>query len=107
MAVDQEVHTVVVRTRTSGKTIVFRIVLGLVLLIAAGAGYLFWKDAQRFESTDDAQVDGQIYTISPRVACHVADVSVEDEQVVHAGDVLVRLDPKDFQVAIAKAKADL
>jgi len=106
MAIDQEVHTVV-RTRTSGKTIIFRIVLGIVLVVAAAAGYLFWKDSQRFESTDDAEVDGQIYNVSSRVTGHVADVLVEDEQVVKAGDVLVRLDPKDFEVALAKAKADL
>src|SRR5579863_9713952 len=106
MAVETEVHTVV-RTRTSGKTIVIRIVVGLVLIIAAGAGYLFWKDLQRFESTDDAQVDGQMYTVSSRVTGHVSEVLFEDEQIVKEGDVLVRLDRKDFEVALAKAKADL
>jgi membrane fusion protein, multidrug efflux system len=108
MAIDteKEVHTVV-RTRTSGKTIVFRIVVLLVLIVAAAAGYTIWKDGQRFESTDDGQVDGQIYTISPRVTGHVVEVPVEDEQIVKAGDVLVKLDPKDFEVALAKAKADL
>jgi membrane fusion protein, multidrug efflux system len=106
MAVEKEVHTVV-RTRTSGKTIAFRIIILLVLVIAASFGYLYWKDAQRFESTDDAQIDGQIYTISPRVTGHVIEVPVEDEQIVKAGDVLVKLDPKDFEVALASAKADL
>ncbi len=106
MAVEQEVHTVV-RTRTSGKTIIFRIVLALIVATAAATGYLYWKDSQRFESTDDAQVDGQIYSISPRVAGHVIEVPVEDEQVVKAGDVLVKLDPQDFDVALEKAKADL
>src|SRR5215469_15961137 len=106
MAVEQEVHTVV-RTRTSGKTILFRIVVVLLLVIAAATGYLYWKDSQRFETTDDAQVDGQIYTISPRVTGHVIEVPVEDQQIVKTGDVLVKLDPKDFEVALAKAKADL
>ena len=106
MAVETEVHTIV-RTRTSGKTIAFRIVLLLVLVVAAAMGFLYWKDSQRFEATDDAQVDGQIYTISPRVTGHVIEVPVEDEQVVKAGDVLMKLDPKDFEVAVAKAKADL
>jgi membrane fusion protein, multidrug efflux system len=106
MAVEKEVHTVV-RTSTSGKTIIFRIVLALVVVAAAAFGYAYWKDAQRFETTDDAQVDGQIYTISPRVTGHVIEVPVEDEQVVKAGDVLVKMDPKDFEVALAKAKADL
>jgi membrane fusion protein (multidrug efflux system) len=106
MAVEQEVHTVV-RTRTSARTIVFRIVFVIILGAAAAAGYLYWKDSQRFETTDDAQVDGQIYTISSRVTGHVLQVAVEDEQAVKAGDVLVKLDPKDFEIALEKAKADL
>ncbi len=104
--VDKEVHAVV-RTRTSAKTIVIRIVIALVVLGAAGAGYAFWKDLQRFETTDDAEVDGQIYAVSSRVAGHVSEVMFEDQQIVKAGDVLVRLDRKDFEVALAKANADL
>lgn len=92
---------------TSAKTIIFRIVL-LAILIGAGIwGYGFWQNLQRFESTDDAQVDGSIYTVSSRVSGHVAEVMVGDEQIVKAGDVLLRLDPKDYDVAIAKARADL
>lgn len=105
-AVDKEVHAVV-RTRTSAKTIVIRIVIALVVLGAAGAGYAVWKDMQRFETTDDAEVDGQIYAVSSRVTGHVSEVLFEDEQIVKAGDVLVRLDGKDFEVALTKAKADL
>ncbi len=95
------------RKRTSVRTIAIRIVVGLVIVAAAIAGYQFWKDLQRFESTDDAQVDGSIYTISSRISGHVAEVLIEDEQVVKAGDILVHLDPKDYEVAIAKARADL
>jgi membrane fusion protein (multidrug efflux system) len=94
-------------TGTSTKTIVVRVIVALVILIAIGVGYVIWKDLQRFETTDDAQVDGSIYTISSRISGHVADVLIQDEQVVKAGDVLVRLDPKDYEVAIAKARADL
>jgi membrane fusion protein (multidrug efflux system) len=104
--IDREVHSVV-RTGTSAKTIVVRILIGVVLIGAAVAGYLYWKNAQQFETTDDAQVDGSIYAISSRITGHVAEVLVGDEQVVKAGDVLVKLDPKDFEVAIAKARADL
>jgi membrane fusion protein (multidrug efflux system) len=104
--IDKEVHSVV-RTRTSIKTIIFRVVIVLLLIGAAVAGYRYWANAQQFETTDDAQVDGSIYTISSRITGHVAEVLVGDEQVVKAGDVLVRLDPKDFEVAIAKARADL
>ena len=104
--IDKEVHSVA-RTRTSVKTIVFRILIAVILIGAAIAGYSYWKDAQQFETTDDAQVDGSIYTVSSRITGHVAEVLVGDQQVVNAGDVLVRLDTKDFEVAIAKAKADL
>src|SRR5271169_566197 len=103
---DKEVHAVV-RTRGNGKTIVVRIVIALVVLVMAGVGYGIWKRAQEVETTDDAQVDGQIYAISSRIAGHVSEVLIEDHQFVKAGDVLVRLDPKDYQVAVAKAKADL
>jgi membrane fusion protein, multidrug efflux system len=104
--VDKELHAVV-RTRTSAKTIVIRIVIAMVVLGAAGAGYAFWKNMQRFETTDDAEVDGQIYAVSSRITGHVKEVLFEDQQIVNAGDVLVRLDPKDFEIALQKAKADL
>jgi membrane fusion protein, multidrug efflux system len=93
--------------RRSVKTMVIRLVVALVIVAAAIAGYQIWRDLQRVESTDDAQVDGSIYTISSRISGHVAEVLIQDEQIVKAGDVLVRLDPKDYQVAITKARADL
>jgi membrane fusion protein, multidrug efflux system len=80
--------------------------LVVVLLLAAG-GFYYWTELQKVESTDDAQIDGHIIAISPRVSGHVLEVLVEDQQVVKKGDVLVRLDPKDFEVAVAKARADL
>jgi membrane fusion protein (multidrug efflux system) len=103
---DKEVHAVA-RTSGNGRTIVVRIVIALVILVLAGVGYGIWKRAQEVETTDDAQVDGQIYAISSRVAGHVSEVLIEDHQFVKAGEVLVRLDPKDYEVALAKAKADL
>jgi membrane fusion protein (multidrug efflux system) len=106
VAIDKEVHAIV-RTRTSGKTVVVRVVIALAVIALASTGYVFWKNAQQFETTDDAEVDGQIYSISPRVSGHVSEVLIEDEQMVKAGDVLVRLDPKDYEVAVEKAKADL
>ena len=80
--------------------------VAVVLLLAAG-GFYYWTELQKVESTDDAQIDGHIIAISPRVSGHVLQVLVEDQQVVKKGDVLVRLDPKDFEVAVAKARADL
>src|ERR1035438_10312277 len=79
----------------------------VVLLIVAVGGYFVWLEMQKTESTDDAEIDGNVIAISPRVTGHVNEVLVEDEQFVNNGDVLVKLDPKDYEVAIARVKADL
>ncbi len=84
-----------------------KIAAAVVVLILAAGGFYYWTELQKVESTDDAQIDGHIVAISPRVSGHVLEVLVEDEQVVKKGDVLVKLDPKDFEVAVAKARADL
>ncbi len=79
----------------------------VVLLVAAVAGYFVWLEMQKTETTDDAQIDGRIIAISPRIGGHIIEVPVEDQQTVKKGDVLVRLDPKDYEVAVARARADL
>jgi membrane fusion protein, multidrug efflux system len=83
-------------------------IIGLILFIVlAGAGYYVWQEMQKTESTDDAEIDGDVIAISPRIPGHVAEVLVEDQQLVNKGDVLVKLDPKDFEIAGARANADL
>ena len=96
-----------VQANTKNNKVLGRILIVFALLVLISGGYMFWLHLSRFESTDDAQVDGQVYAISSRVSGHVIDVKVEDEQQVKAGDVLVVLDPKDYEVAVAKARADL
>ncbi len=59
------------------------------------------------EDTDDAQVDGNLYQVSSRVAGQVMHVDVEEEQFVHAGDPIAEVDPKDFEVALEQAQANL
>jgi membrane fusion protein (multidrug efflux system) len=78
--------------------------VGGVLLI--GATTLWWWHAQQFEGTDDAQVDGHIYPLSARIAGHIAGVNVEEGQFVKAGTLLVEIDPKDYEVAAERAKAE-
>ena len=56
---------------------------------------------------DDAQIDGHINAVRARIAGNVIEIHAQDEQVVKAGDVLVRIDPRDYEVAVAKAEADL
>jgi membrane fusion protein, multidrug efflux system len=59
------------------------------------------------ESTDDAQIEGHLTPISGRVGGTVQEVLIRDNQYVKAGDVLVRIDPSDYQVALARAQADV
>jgi membrane fusion protein, multidrug efflux system len=96
-----------VQANTKNKNVLGRIFVVIVVLCLISGGYLVWLHLSKFESTDDAQVDGQLYAISSRVSGHVLQVKVEDEMQVKAGDVLVVLDPKDYEVAVAKARADL
>jgi membrane fusion protein (multidrug efflux system) len=82
--------------------------VALVILGALATGvYTVWERLSRVESTDDAQIDGTIAPVSPRLAGSVTEVLVQDEQPVKAGQVLVQLDKRDYEVALARAKADL
>ncbi len=89
------------------RAIVVRTIVVVVIALLAYGGYAIWKDLSKVESTDDAQIDGEIHAISSRVSGHVVEVMVEDQQIVKAGQMLVQLDRKDYEVAVAKAKADL
>ena len=72
-----------------------------VLLVIGVA--LLWTYLSSYESTDDAQVDGHINTISPRIPGTVVGVYVENDQFVKAGQVMVDLDPRDYKAALAQA----
>jgi membrane fusion protein, multidrug efflux system len=96
-----------VQENTKRKSLYWRILGIMVVLVLLASGYALWLHLSRFESTDDAEVDGLTYAISSRISGHAIDVKVEDEQEVKAGDILVVLDRKDHEVAVAKARADL
>jgi membrane fusion protein (multidrug efflux system) len=83
------------------------IILAAVLAVVAVAAIIYWLLNRNYATTDDAQIDGNIYQISPRIAGQVEQVLVTDNQHVTGGQVLVTLDPRDAEVAVAKAKADL
>ena len=88
-----------------------RILLGTAALaVVAGAGAFgsYWYKTGRFlESTDDAYVQADYTTIAPKVSGYIADVKVEDNETVKAGDVLAVIDDRDFRTALAQAKADV
>ena len=81
------------------------VAFAVVLLIAAGAAVAVYLHFQDRVSSDDANVDGHISAIAPKVAGNVAEVLVEDNQPVKAGQVLVRIDPRDLQAKVDMAKA--
>ena len=88
-----------------------RILLGsaaLVVVAGAAAFGTYWFKTGRFlESTDDAYVQADYTTIAPKVSGYIADVKVEDNQTVKAGQVLAVIDDRDFRTALAQAKADV
>jgi len=85
-----------------------RVRLGLVLaaLVVVAGAVLLWIYFRSYESTDDAQIDGHLNPISARVSGHVLKLNVADNQYVHAGTVLVEIDPTDYLVAAERAQAD-
>jgi membrane fusion protein, multidrug efflux system len=81
--------------------------LALAALVVIVAAVLIYRHLAAWQSTDDAQIDGYVYSVSARVAGHVTRVAVDDNQYVEAGTVLAQLDPRDYEVAVANAKAVL
>src|SRR5579872_7535235 len=81
-----------------------RILLALALVV----GVIFiWHYYSLRESTDDAQIDGHIDPISARISGTALNVLHDENELVQAGTLLVELDPKDYQVAVERARADL
>jgi membrane fusion protein (multidrug efflux system) len=99
---EQDFHTRPSRTQSSG----FRIGVGIAVIALLVAGFFAYRYFTSYESTDDAQVDGHVNSISARISGHVTKLNVQDNQYVAAGTVLVEIDPADYQVAYDRAKAD-
>ena len=101
-ATERDFHTRPSRASNPGFRIA--VLIGLVVLLVVG--FFVYRYFTSYESTDDAQVDGHINSISARITGHVTKLNVRDNQYVNAGDVLVEIDPADYQVAYERAKAD-
>lgn len=101
---DSNANKAISRTRISGK-----VRLGFAILSAAGlaavlVGVHWWNNGRFIEDTDDAYIGGDITVVSPKVPGYIATVAVTDNQQVHAGDLLVKLDDSDYRAALAKAE---
>jgi membrane fusion protein (multidrug efflux system) len=87
------------------RKIAFRIGLVVFVLLLLGAGLVYWYYIHIFVSTEDAYVSGYVGVISPRVPGRVAQVLVDNNDYVKAGQTLLTLEPQDFAVAVAQAEA--
>jgi membrane fusion protein (multidrug efflux system) len=82
--------------------------IGAMLLAAAlGGGYLYLDDARHFQSTDDAFIAARQFSIAPKVSGYLTAVPVTDNQHVKAGDVIARIDDRDYRTALAQAEAQI
>jgi membrane fusion protein, multidrug efflux system len=101
-ATERDYHTRPARTASPG----FRIALIIGIVVVLVIGFFVYRYVTSYESTDDAEVDGHINSVSARVSGHVIKLNITDNQYVQANQVLVEIDPADYQVAYERAKAD-
>lgn len=90
--------------KRSKKALLIRTGGALIALAAAGYGYHWWTDARFVQDTDDAYVGGEVTLIAAKVPGYLAEVLVTDNQQVHAGDLLARIDDRDYRAVLAKAE---
>jgi membrane fusion protein, multidrug efflux system len=78
-----------------------------LLIAAAFGGLLYWLSVRDYESTDDAFVAARSFSIAPKVGGYITEVPVADNQHVNAGDLLARVDDRDYRIAVDQAKAQV
>ncbi|GAB3413615.1 HlyD family secretion protein [Massilia agilis] len=83
------------------------VIVGLIALVALGAGGRMWYRSHYYVETDNAYVTGHVHPVSSRIAGVVTRVLVEDNQVVKAGDPIAELDPADQRVRIEQIEAQI
>ena len=92
------------KSKASPKRLLAAGALVVAGLAAIGYGHHWWTSGRYLQSTDDAYVGGDVTVIGAKVGGYIAEVAVTDNQSVHAGDVLVRIDDRDYRAALAKAE---
>jgi membrane fusion protein (multidrug efflux system) len=78
-----------------------------VLILGAAGGYVYWDYSSHFQSTDDAFIAARQFAVAPKVSGYITAVPVTDNQHVAAGDVIARIDQRDYRVALEQAKAQV
>jgi membrane fusion protein (multidrug efflux system) len=86
---------------------IFATAVACVLLIAVIGGIAYWLDVRHYETTDDAFITARSFSIAPKVSGYVTDVPVTDNQHVNAGDLLARIDDRDYKIAVDQAEAQV
>ena len=81
--------------------------IAAIVVVGLVGGFFLWRYLSSYESTDDAQADVHLSPVSARISGYVIKVNVDDNQWVEKGTVLVEIDPKDYEVAVAQAQANL
>ena len=89
----------------TGKTLAIRIAVGSFIFLAVVVGLYMWIHSWYYESTDDAFVEGHVVTIGTKLSNTVSQVLIDDNYAVKKGDLLVQIDPRDYQVQLDSAQA--
>ncbi len=82
-------------------------ILGGIILLIAIIAFVWWFATRNQVTTDDAYTDGNAITIAPKVSGYVVTLNINDNVYVHKGDVLLRIDPRDYQAQVDQAEAQL
>ena len=92
---------------SSGKLILLAAACAACFSAAAWFGWYWWTDGRFIESTDDAYIGGEVTTLSSKVAGLIETVAVVDNQSIKAGDLLVKIDDRDYRAQLARAEASI
>ncbi|MEO8747249.1 MAG: HlyD family efflux transporter periplasmic adaptor subunit [Rhodanobacter sp.] len=99
--------TTALKTKKRSRSLLLRMLAVVIVLGGIGWGAWYFFEGRWNADTDDAYVNGNVVQITPQIAGTVVSIGAEDGDLVHAGEVLVELDPSDADVALAEAKANL
>lgn len=103
-AMEQSVSTAATQSKTK---LIWRVVILLVALAAIGASVRYWLGTMNTISTDDAQVDGRIVNVAPKVSGYISELLVGDNQLVRKGQVIARIDAREYAIRVRLAEAQV